>query len=196
MTIDSYKEIGVVLQHARLEKGLSLREAGNYIHIRAHYLEALEQGNMQRLPGLPYARGFLSAYTTFLNLDRDEMMRRFEEAEGGLAKQALRLPEVFSKEKSPTPNIVWGALSAALALYIFWVLLFKPAPAPLDMASFAPPVAEKTDNDMVVDDACFHDIKRLYPPCHAARIAINPSVDGMYPPRGQVDSVMDLAENK
>ena len=194
MSIDSYKEIGAVLQRARLDMGLSLREVGGRIHIRAHYLEALEQGNMQRLPGLPYARGFLSTYVTFLNLDRDEIMRRFEDVEGVLAKQSLRLPEVFSKEKSPTPNIVWGALSAALVLYVFWLIAFKPSPAPMDMASFAPPVAEKTDNDIVVDDACFHDIKRLYPPCHVARMVVQHAVDGVYPPRGQVDSVMDLAE--
>ncbi|NBX03690.1 MAG: helix-turn-helix domain-containing protein [Alphaproteobacteria bacterium] len=195
MSIDSYKEIGAVLQRARLDMGLTLRQVGTQIHIRAHYLEALEQGNIQKLPGLPYARGFLSTYVTFLGLDKDEMMRRFEAVEGVLSRP-LRLPEVFSKEKSPTPNIVWGSLSGALVLYVFWLLAFKPAPAPMDVASFAPPVTQKVEEDVLLEDACFHDVKRLYPPCHAARIAIKPSVDGMYPPRGQIVSVMELAEKK
>ncbi len=193
MSIDSYREIGAVLQRARLDAGLSLREASAGVHIRAHYLEALEQGAIQKLPGLVYARGFVGRYAAFLGLDAEEMLRRFEAVEGVLGRQNLRLPEVFNKEKSPTPNIMWGALSAAFALYIIWLVVLKPAPAPVDMASFAPPVTQKADNDFLLEDACFSEAKRLYPPCHVARVAIQPVVDGLYPPRGQIVSVMELA---
>ena len=192
MILDSYAEIGSVLRQARLDARLTLREAASRVHIRTHYLDALEHGHMHQLPGLPYVRGFLRAYCTFLNLDKDEIMRRFEQVEGGLRKQHLTLPEVFSKEKSPSREIIWGALGAAFALYLGWFIFFKAPTAAIDGAIVAPPPPLEQKTAQPMDDACFKGSKRLYPPCYAAKKRAD-LIDSLYPHRGQVRSVMDLA---
>ena len=192
MVLDSYAQIGSVLRQARLDARLTLRDAATRVHIRTHYLNSLEHGAMHELPGLPYVRGFLTAYSQFLNLEKDEMLRRFEQVEGGLRKQHLTLPEVFGTEKSPSNNIIWGALGGAFALYIIWVLAFKPLPAAVDMAVVASVTPEPQKSEKPLDDTCFKDSKGLYPPCYAANKGVD-LVSFLLPHRGHVRSVMDLA---
>jgi transcriptional regulator with XRE-family HTH domain len=186
MGIDSYNEIGSVLRQARLEMRLSLREAAGRVHIRAHYLEAMELGHIHKLPGALYAKGFLRAYCTFLGLDREEIVRRFEQVEGGLSKQHLTLPEVFNKEESPTPNMVWGGVSALLVLYVLWVLLFKPTGLELDEGVDAPPPLVQEKVVLPPVSACFHGVNPLYPPCYMARIGAGRVVRGLYPSQSQL----------
>lgn len=192
MILDSYAEIGAVLRQARLDARLTLREAASRVHIRAHYLEALEQGHMHQLPGLPYVRGFLRAYSVFLELDKEEIMRRFEQVEGGLRKQHLTLPEVFSKEKSPSHEIVWGALAACLGLYLAWAIFIKPPSSAVDVAIVAPPPPLEQKELKPLDEACFKASKQLYPPCYAAKRSAG-LIDSLYPHRSQKTSVMELA---
>jgi transcriptional regulator with XRE-family HTH domain len=71
-------EIGRMLEHARQEQGLSLKEAEQATKIRATYLRELERGNFSVLPPT-YARGSLKTYANFLRLDGealDQQLRR------------------------------------------------------------------------------------------------------------------------
>jgi hypothetical protein len=61
---------------ARQEKGLSLEEIAEEIHIKAEYLEAIENEQFDfNLPDI-YRRGFYKSYADFLGLDREEMMAK------------------------------------------------------------------------------------------------------------------------
>lgn len=77
------KEIGQRLRERRLELGLSLSEAEAVTKIRKKYLEALETGDVTRIPGEVYVKGFLRAYGEYLGLDGWELVRRFREEQGG-----------------------------------------------------------------------------------------------------------------
>ncbi len=80
-------EIGPVLRDAREKLGLSLKEAERSTRIRASYLEGLEQENPDELPGKSYVQAFLRSYAEFLDLDVDEMTRRFRERSGWRRQQ-------------------------------------------------------------------------------------------------------------
>lgn len=80
-------EIGPVLKDAREKLGLSLKEAERSTRIRASYLEGLEQENPAELPGKSYVQAFLRSYAEFLDLDVDEMSRRFRERSGWRRQQ-------------------------------------------------------------------------------------------------------------
>lgn len=192
MTLEGYPEIGATLRRAREEHQLTLAEASEHTHIRKHYLDALEQGRLQDLPDLPYVRGFLQTYAAFLNLDKDEILRRFVQIEGQIAQKELSLPEVFSKEKTPQPAIIWGSMAAALVFFLLWRAIFSSDQVAVDVGE-KPHKAESSSytGAMPTDDTCVQPQSVLYPPCYTAREAN--VADGLYPPRRQVNSVMELA---
>ena len=66
--------LGDRLRLARQERNLSLAQAAEWTHIRLHYLEALESGDLNRLPSKANARGFLRAYAGFLGVDADGLL--------------------------------------------------------------------------------------------------------------------------
>ncbi|MDR1906892.1 MAG: helix-turn-helix domain-containing protein [Puniceicoccales bacterium] len=67
---------GSLFAEARREKGLSLDEIAEAIHIKAEYLETIENEKFDfNLPDI-YRRGFYKSYGDFLGLDMDEMMAK------------------------------------------------------------------------------------------------------------------------
>ncbi len=100
---DHYEEIGRLLQSAREDMQLDIAEAARQMHIRPRYLEALEHGKLEKLPGLPYAKGYLQTYASFLRLDQNEILRRFEQVEALIDKRGFYFPQVFSKTKTRRP---------------------------------------------------------------------------------------------
>ncbi len=70
-----YPDIGQKLRQARQAQALSLEQASRATRIRAHYLQAIERGDLEALPSSAQARGFLRLYASFLGLDAEEMLR-------------------------------------------------------------------------------------------------------------------------
>lgn len=75
-----FKEIGATLRQQREMLSLHLEEVERAIHVKAHYLEALEQGAMHKLPSTVQTRGMLANYAAFLDLDVDAILLRFADA--------------------------------------------------------------------------------------------------------------------
>lgn len=69
------KNIGDLLKNRRQEMNLSLREAENATSIRSVYLQALENGEMNKLISPVYAQGFFKQYASFLGLDGEQIVR-------------------------------------------------------------------------------------------------------------------------
>lgn len=77
-------ELGRLLAEARAVKELSLADVEKATRIRQKYLEALEKGDFASLPRGTIARGFLRTYALHLDLDPDEMLRRYGQESGDL----------------------------------------------------------------------------------------------------------------
>ncbi len=83
-------EIGQQLRGRRELLSLSLDEIEHHTHIRKHYLASLEAGAIDNLPSPVQARGILSSYARFLDLDAESILLRF--AEGLQASRLERHP--------------------------------------------------------------------------------------------------------
>ena len=75
-----FEEIGTELRERRELLSLHLGDVERNTHVKAHYLEALEHGEMDKLPSTVQTRGMLSNYATFLDLDVDKLLLRYADA--------------------------------------------------------------------------------------------------------------------
>ncbi len=92
---------------ARKEHGQDLRAVAQVLRIRYEYLEAIEAGAFERLPGTTYAHGFLRTYAEFLGLDGDEIVERFkQEMHGTESKPELVFPEPVAETRIPSGAII------------------------------------------------------------------------------------------
>lgn len=69
--------IGDILRREREKQNLTVQDIEKETSIRALYIEALEQGEYDKLPGEVYAKGFIKNYANFLELDGDDMVKKF-----------------------------------------------------------------------------------------------------------------------
>ena len=91
------------LRDARQRGGYSVADAAHVLRIQEQYLEALEEGRFDRIPGTTYTIGFLRSYSGFLGLDPDEMVEAFKR-EQGLDKNEHRLAFPSPSDSSPKPK--------------------------------------------------------------------------------------------
>ena len=91
------------LREARTRGGYSVADAAHVLRIQEHYLEALEEGRFDQIPGATYAIGFLRSYSGFLGLDPDEIIDAFKR-EQGLDKSEHRLAFPSPTDSSPKPK--------------------------------------------------------------------------------------------
>src|SRR3990170_5512490 len=83
-----------LLRRARKDCGQDLRAVSEALRIRQAYLEAIESGAFDHLPGPTYAVGFLRTYAEYLGLDGEEMVERFKaETQAAARRSELIFPE-------------------------------------------------------------------------------------------------------
>ena len=91
-----FSNIGQSLHQRRETLSLTLEEIENHIHIRQHYLQALEIGDFNHLPSSVQTRGMLNNYAHFLDMDVDAVLLQYAE---GLQIQRLERQPVAESNK-------------------------------------------------------------------------------------------------
>jgi cytoskeleton protein RodZ len=77
--IDPFIAVGSELATARAAQGLSLSDISSQLRISVKYLEFLENGEREKLPGATYVLGFIRSYAKYLDLEADAMCQRLSE---------------------------------------------------------------------------------------------------------------------
>jgi len=67
------KDIGNFLRERREARGISLIEVEKDLRIRKKYLQALEEGNVDVIPGKTYFIGYLRNYSKYLDIDEENI---------------------------------------------------------------------------------------------------------------------------
>lgn len=80
----NFPAVGPYLEAVRAQQNLSLATISERTHIKASYIEAIEQMALERLPSRAYGVGFVRAYADALGLDPIPVIDRFK-AEAGMA---------------------------------------------------------------------------------------------------------------
>ena len=70
--------VGLILRDGREHFGANLRDIANALRIRLAYVQAIEEGRFDDLPGPTYAAGFVRAYSDFLGFDTELLIERFK----------------------------------------------------------------------------------------------------------------------
>ncbi|HEY3311113.1 MAG TPA: RodZ domain-containing protein [Anaerolineales bacterium] len=99
--------IGEQLKQAREARKLAIRHVMQAIHVRTHYLQAMENDDFSSLPSPAQARGFLRMYAEYLGLNANELIERWR-AESHLEQVPPAAPteppaEMPEPEPIPTP---------------------------------------------------------------------------------------------
>ena len=71
--------VGEDLVRARRTLNLSLKAVEMRTGLAAHYVQALENGEWESLPGKVYAKNWLKKYVNFLGLDWSELSKKFDQ---------------------------------------------------------------------------------------------------------------------
>ena len=92
--------IGDILRKEREKQKLSVKDVEQGTSIRAVYIDALENGEYDKLPGEVYAKGFIKNYGNFLELNGEDLVRQFIIEITPVAAE----PEVSQEENSNSGN--------------------------------------------------------------------------------------------
>ena len=72
-----FQRIGGALRQQRDSLSLSIADIENHTHIRSHYIEAMEAGQIANLPSPAQARGMLKNYAQFLSMNADAVLLEY-----------------------------------------------------------------------------------------------------------------------
>ncbi len=113
--------VGALLKASRVRLGDDLRFVAETLHIRFIYLEAIEAGRYDELPGAAYAIGFIRSYADYLGLDSGEVVRRYKaESSGGAGATKLVFPVPIPESSIPGGAIIFVGVVVALLTYGVW----------------------------------------------------------------------------
>jgi cytoskeleton protein RodZ len=116
--------VAQTLREAREAMGHELRDVATMLRIRYPYLQAIEEGRYQDLPGAAYAAGFLRSYAEYLGLDPVDIVARYKaEAVGALREQELYLPTPATEGRVPGGTLLLVTLVLAGLVYGGWYYL-------------------------------------------------------------------------
>ena len=91
--------------------GAEISDIAQKLRIGQAYLEAIEEGRFDRLPGHVYGFGFLKTYARFLELDEDIVVDRFKTETTGQQHEArLEFPSAMDRGRLPSGRLLFGGL--------------------------------------------------------------------------------------
>ncbi len=98
----STQNLGRELQSKREQLGYSLKDVAEQTRIRKVYLESMEQGQFEALPGQAYITGFVRVYARHIGLDSDDFLARLNAPQ---ETDKVQSPEFNPDDKAPdTPE--------------------------------------------------------------------------------------------
>lgn len=123
------QRVGDMLRQHRVRSGFDLAEVSGYLHIRRGYLEAIEQGRYDLLPGPAYAAGFVRAYAGFLGCDADATVDRLQHESATLAAVVpLHSRAPVAEGNAPRAGVVLMGAAIAFLAYAGWYLSTARSP--------------------------------------------------------------------
>jgi cytoskeletal protein RodZ len=193
-----FLEIGQQLQSCRTRLGIGIEDIEKLTHIRSRYLIAMEAGQFNDIPSLVQARGLLSGYATFLNLDTDNLVGIFADA---LQKRRIEMlpPEPEKKQSAKkiarpvseqsgirrffTVDLVLGSVViVGLVGFGIWAAAQVISSGDLEIVSTAPPIS-----DVLLNNPTVAPVTQLTTTAGPTELARNPDLIGQIPTAGTSD---------
>jgi cytoskeleton protein RodZ len=131
-----------LLRDQRESRGLSIADIEKRLRIRANYVEALEQGRFDRLPGAAYIPAFLRAYSRHVGLDPEKVLTAYHLSGSIPIERPIALPADFplAEKRAPVGLAVLTVLLVIAAGYGVWHYLPRQQAV---VAEKVPPVPDR-----------------------------------------------------
>lgn len=162
-----FRAIGQILRKKREEHSYTIEHVAEITRITLSNLRNIESGNIEKLPGKVFVKGFIRNYANLLGLDSDWMIEtinqayRNQEPQEGTEEQA-ETPQQLAEQPQAQPTTpvnlkVWGtAGGAVLAMALIVFLIFGGSSDPIEESNEviqAVAVEESTTNQVVEQQA-------------------------------------------
>jgi len=151
------KDIGNFLKERREARGISLIEVEKDLKIRKKYLQALEEGNVDAIPGKTYIIGYLRNYSKYLGINEENINQiiqtynNLEKQKSGLKKTKeeniyLKTKDrsLFEKKRFFFPIKYVYLTSFVLIIFIGLLLLSRSLKEAQDFPVPSPEIGNKT----------------------------------------------------
>lgn len=98
------EDLGRILKQAREERGISLLDLQEATKIQKRYIEAIEKGRFDLLPGSFYTRAFIRSISDYLKLDTEQILKQYENVlPSNNSKELIEnIPRRTQKIKAPS----------------------------------------------------------------------------------------------
>lgn len=115
--------VGEMLRAARVAKKMSIEEVSVALRIRAAQLRVIEENNINALPGMTYAIGFVRSYANFVGLDPTEVVHKFKAEYGQeTGHSKLTFPEPIAENRMPNPIMMGVGAFLAIVVLVIWTI--------------------------------------------------------------------------
>ena len=143
------ERVSDTLIRARQQIGQDLRSIAEVLCIRYSYLDAIERGQYENLPGATYAVGFVRSYAEYLGLDGEQVVERFKSEVEGLDSQTkLHFPTPAPEGKMPGGAVFLVAALLFAGAYGVWFYLSNNGESLSDLVAPVPErLQELVDGD-------------------------------------------------
>jgi cytoskeleton protein RodZ len=134
--------VGRLLRDQREARSLSIEDVAKRLRIRRPYLEAIEQGRFDQLPGAAYIPAFLRAYAAYLDLDAEKVLSAYQASGPVPIARPVALPADFPmlEKRAPIGLAVLTVLLVVGAGYAVWHYLPRQESI---VAQKVPPVPDR-----------------------------------------------------
>lgn len=115
--------IGDRLKDARMSKGLRVEDIENRTNVRVRYIKAIEEGDLDVLPGKSYARTFIKLYAEEVGFDGEQFAREFEDKHHKYFKKREAKQSKKNSRHKKTDNGNWETIQDSLPMIVVIVLI-------------------------------------------------------------------------
>ena len=94
--------IGNYLKSGREARNIGLSEVARSTKISKWYLDCLEKDEFDKIPGGPYIKGYIASYASFIGIEEDEILKRYDSLQINSADENEiqdHLPQVKKRQR-------------------------------------------------------------------------------------------------
>lgn len=141
------KSVGSLLRQARLAQKGKLPEISENLRISHEHLKALEEDEVNGLPGLAYAVGFIRSYADYLGLDAEVLIAQYKSQTSGMSN-GLDFPITEEDYELPSFILVSGLVVVSTIAYLFWAFLIDAEEIMMDKTNSISAYEETSEEDV------------------------------------------------
>ncbi len=141
------KSVGSLLRQARLAQKRKLPEISENLRISHEHLKALEENDVNGLPGLAYAVGFIRSYADHLGLDAEVLIAQYKSQTSGMSS-GFDFPITEEDYELPSFILVSGLVVISTIAYLFITFLTDAEEIVMDKTNSFSAYDETSDEDV------------------------------------------------